>query len=97
MFAALGGSADAASLLHCQSMPLSRNISCVASYNRAPGRSATFIVVLLVCLMRSAPGSSATVPVTLAPWIQLQKLTAANGARDDVFGSRLVRRHRRRY
>ena len=43
-------------------------------------------LVLLVCFMTSAPGSSATAPFTLAPWIQQQKLTAANGARDDVFG-----------
>jgi YHS domain-containing protein len=53
---------------------------------RARARSATFVIVLLVCFMRSPPGSSATLPVTVEPWIQQQELTAADGARNDVFG-----------
>jgi len=36
--------------------------------------------------MRSPSVSSATVPVTVVPWIQQQELTATDGARDDVFG-----------
>ncbi len=61
-------------------------------------RSATFIIVLLVCLMRSPPASRAGVPISgpkdssavaalkQNAWIQQQELTAADGARDDVFG-----------
>src|SRR6516225_913046 len=52
-----------------------------AECDHAPIGSATFIILLLVCLTRSPPVSSATVP-----WIQQQELTAADGARDDVFG-----------
>ena len=54
--------------------------------------SATFRIVLLVCFMRSPLVSSATVPVsgprdfTVDPWFQQQELTAADGARGDVFG-----------
>ena len=64
-----------------------------ANSDRARVSSATFIIVLLVCFMRSPPVSSATVPVsgalypvTVDPWIQQQELTAADGADDDVFG-----------
>src|ERR1700722_4091999 len=58
-----------------------------ANSDRARVSSATFTIVLLVCFMRSPPVSSATVyPVTVDPWIQEQELTAADGARDDVFG-----------
>ena len=57
-----------------------------ASCHRVRGSSTTFIVVFLVCLMSCASGSSATYPATVNPWIQRQRLTAADGARDDVFG-----------
>jgi hypothetical protein len=52
-----------------------------ADGDRARVSSATFSIVLLVCLVRSPPVSGAT-----APWIQSQELTAADGVRDDVFG-----------
>ncbi len=48
-------------------------------------RSAAFIVVLIIALVRGAPASSATAPVT-NPWIQQQKLTATDGSPGDVFG-----------
>ena len=60
--------------------------------------AATFIIVLLVCFMRSPPLASARVPINgpknspavaalkQNAWIEQQELTAADGARDDVFG-----------
>jgi hypothetical protein len=52
-----------------------------AGRDRARVSSATFSIVLLVCLVRSPTVSGATIP-----WIQQQELTAADGAHDDVFG-----------
>ena len=40
--------------------------------------------------MRNPPVYSATVPVKVDPWIQQQELTAADGARGDVFGYSLA-------
>src|SRR5579871_1649889 len=54
-----------------------------ANGDRARVSSGTFIIVLLAFYMRSPPVSSATLP---GPWTQQEELSAADGARGDVFG-----------